>query len=144
MGTVQHLHYRYINSLASCTNTQMMMVVIITRASMNQEIYSLFSDKAQYHNEYFHSFKYARKTNDLHQFCRLQSYINTKHELGHNSDCRLTYINLIPAWLSNHIPSKVWDEITYPFPNFNGGTIEVWEWISDFIPHSIMDVITFP
>ena len=28
------------------------------------------------------------------------------------------------------MPSKVWDEITYPFPNFNGATVEVWEWIS--------------
>ena len=25
----------------------------------------------------------------------------------------------IPAWINNHIPSKVWDEITYPFTNFN-------------------------
>ena len=31
-----------------------------------------------------------------------------------------------PAWISNHKPSKVWDEITYPFPNFNGCTGEVW------------------
>ena len=27
------------------------------------------------------------------------------------------------------------DEITYPFPNFNGATVEVWEWISNFISH---------
>ena len=27
------------------------------------------------------------------------------------------------------------DEITYPFPNFNGGTVEVWEWISNLILH---------
>ena len=26
-------------------------------------------------------------------------------------------------------------EITYPFPNFNGTTVEVWEWISNFIPY---------
>ena len=26
---------------------------------------------------------------------------------------------LIPAWINNHIKYKVWDEITYPFPNFN-------------------------
>ena len=25
--------------------------------------------------------------------------------------------------------SKVWDEITNPFPKFNGSTVEVWEWI---------------
>ena len=29
----------------------------------------------------------------------------------------------IPEWISNHMPNKVWDEITYPFPNFNGGTV---------------------
>ena len=33
------------------------------------------------------------------------------------------------------MPSKVWDEITYPFLNFNGATVEVKEWISNFIPH---------
>ena len=26
--------------------------------------------------------------------------------------------------------SNDWDEIIYPFPNFNGSTIEVWEWIT--------------
>ena len=39
---------------------------------------------------------------------------------------------LIPAWISNNISSKVCDEITYPFPNFNDCTVEVWEWISNF------------
>ena len=29
----------------------------------------------------------------------------------------------------------MWDEITYPFLNVNGATVEVWEWISNFIPH---------
>ena len=53
-------------------------------------------------------------------------------------------LTLIPAWRSNHMPSKVWDEITYPFPNFNGVTIEVWELISNSIPHIIMSVITYP
>ena len=32
-------------------------------------------------------------------------------------------LTLIPAWISNHMSSKVWDEITYPLPNFNGGTV---------------------
>ena len=35
-------------------------------------------------------------------------------------------LTLIPAWISKHTLRKVWDEITYPFPNFNGCTIEVW------------------
>ena len=34
-------------------------------------------------------------------------------------------LTLIPAWISNHIHYKMWDEITYPFLNFNGATIEV-------------------
>ena len=32
---------------------------------------------------------------------------------------------LIPAWICNHIHYKVWDEINYPFLNFNGATVEV-------------------
>ena len=40
--------------------------------------------------------------------------------------------------------SKVWDEIAYPFLNFNGSNVEVYEWISNFIPQFMMDVITYP
>ena len=32
----------------------------------------------------------------------------------------LTWFNLNPSTLSNHVPNKVWYEITYPFTNFNG------------------------
>ena len=39
---------------------------------------------------------------------------------------------------------NVWDEITYPFPNFNGTTVEIWELISNFIPHFTGRVITYP
>ena len=38
---------------------------------------------------------------------------------------------LVSVWITNLIPSKVWDEIAYPFLNFNGGT--VWQWIKNFI-----------
>ena len=34
---------------------------------------------------------------------------------------------LISVWISNHMPSKVWNAITYPFTNFNNCTVEVWE-----------------
>ena len=37
--------------------------------------------------------------------------------------------------------SKVWDEVIYQFPNFNGGSAEVWEWIRNFISHFMMGVI---
>ena len=32
-------------------------------------------------------------------------------------------LTLIPAWISNYIHYKVWDEIIYPFLNFNGATV---------------------
>ena len=34
-------------------------------------------------------------------------------------------LTLISAWISNHMPSKVWNGITYPSLNFNGCTVEV-------------------
>ena len=40
-------------------------------------------------------------------------------------------LTLIPAWICNYTHYKVRDEITYPFPYFNGAAIEVWEWISN-------------
>ena len=54
------------------------------------------------------------------------------------------YNDLFLAWISNHMPCKVQDEITYPFPNFSGCIVEVWEWRSNFILHFITDVITYP
>ena len=44
----------------------------------------------------------------------------------------LKWTILIPAWISYHMRIRVRGEITYPFPNFNGCTAEVWEWISKF------------
>ena len=45
--------------------------------------------------------------------------------------------------INNYIHYKVWGEIIYPFPNFNGD-IEVWEWISNFIPNITGQVIIYP
>ena len=36
----------------------------------------------------------------------------------------------------------MWDEIIYPFQNFNG--VEVQEWKSNFIPYFTRHVITYP
>ena len=36
----------------------------------------------------------------------------------------------------------MWDEITYPSPNFNGAA--AWEWINDFTPHFNGHGITYP
>ena len=38
----------------------------------------------------------------------------------------------------------MWGEITYPYPNFNGCTVEVWEWKSNLISHFTGLVITYP
>ena len=37
----------------------------------------------------------------------------------------------------------MWEEIVYPFSNFNGCTVEVWELISNFMPHFIGHVISY-
>ena len=33
----------------------------------------------------------------------------------------------VSAWLSNHMPGNVWDEIPYLFPNVSGCTVEALE-----------------
>ena len=45
---------------------------------------------------------------------------------------------------SNHIHSKAWDKITYPFLSFQDCAIEVWEWICNLVPYFIMDGNTYP
>ena len=52
-------------------------------------------------------------------------------------------LTLIPAWISNHMPSKQWIEIIYPFSNFNGAIVEISWRISNFSPHFIY-AITYP
>ena len=46
-------------------------------------------------------------------------YIDSKHYY------KVHVQNKYPGWNSNHMPNKVWDEITYPFLNFNGVAVEV-------------------
>ena len=53
-------------------------------------------------------------------------------------------LTLIPACISNYTHYEMRDEITYPFLNFNGATVEVQEWISNFIPYFTRQVITYP
>ena len=54
------------------------------------------------------------------------------------------HVTLIPTSISNCTLYKVWDQITYSLPNFNGCSVDVWEWISNFIPHLTGYVITYP
>ena len=63
----------------------------------------------------------------LHHFCLGMVNIMSSHILLCFT-CGPFYwhgLTLIPAWISNHTLSKVWEEITYPSLNFNGCTVEV-------------------
>ena len=41
-------------------------------------------------------------------------------------DLTMHITSLIPARIRNYMPSKMSDELIYPFPNFNASNIEVW------------------
>ena len=45
----------------------------------------------------------------------------THHDLG---PLLLTWFDINPSWIRNYIHFEVWNEITYPFPEFNGYTME--------------------
>ena len=49
----------------------------------------------------------------------------------------------IPALIKQHIQYNFWDEITYPFPNFNCAAVEAWERISNLISHLSMESMTY-
>ena len=50
----------------------------------------------------------------------------------------------IDICVKNNITRKLGSEITYPFPNIDCITVEVWKWIGNFIPHIIIDAFTYP
>ena len=43
----------------------------------------------------------------------------------------------------NDMSNKVWDEITYPVPNFNDNIVKLLESINNFILGFMIDVITY-
>ena len=53
-------------------------------------------------------------------------------------------LDLISTLLLTSNDYKVWDEITFLFPNVNGVTAELWDWIDSFTPHFTGYVITYP
>ena len=50
---------------------------------------------------------------------------NSHFCLDSNGHFYLYDLTLIPLWIINHMPSKVWDGITYPFLNFNGCIVDI-------------------
>ena len=51
----------------------------------------------------------------------------------HHTNPLGTCLTLIPAWMNNYIHYKVLDEITYPFPNFNGCKIHTKTFTDDIL-----------
>ena len=72
-----------------------------------------------------------------------------KSEMEKCAEMKLTRPPFLSTWfnpsmISNYNHYKEWDEITYPFPNFNSDTVEVWERIGDFILHFTRYEISYP
>ena len=54
-------------------------------------------------------------------------------------------VNLNPVWIFNYIHNKVWDEITYPFPIFNGAfTFFVHSYTSSSISFNLRKASVWP
>ena len=49
---------------------------------------------------------------------------NKQNQPQQNTKKREIGLTLIPGWISNCNHYEIWDEITYPFPNFDGSTVE--------------------
>ena len=69
------------------------------------------------------------------QLAPMQSQVNISGERGQHIPWTITGLFqygsiIVPAWINNQIQYKVWKfpfEIPYPFPNYNGTTVEPWE-----------------
>ena len=68
----------------------------------------------------------AAQEPDRYLLCTDKEYCRTKASL-------LTQNNFKPG-IDKQMPIRLWDEITYLFPNFNGHSVDVWERISNFTP----------
>ena len=62
---------------------------------------------------------------DRRQVITWNNYVKLDHDVTQSELSVAPGLTLIPAWVSNHIHYKLWYEITYPFLNFNGATVEV-------------------
>ena len=75
--------------------------------SMQPKFYS-FARRASYWAPLLNSLEKPRILRDIE---RLQGTARDRDLLNG--------LTLIPAWITNHMPISVWDEITYPVPNFS-------------------------
>ena len=104
-----------------CVNTAVMLLSIYRQpyASLSHECSCNCTKFKENHSDYL--------------FSETLWYLFYKHWLTLNS-----------VWKSNSTIYEAWNEITYPYSNFNGYTVEDSEWISNVIPYFNQQVITYP
>ena len=85
----------------------------------------------------FATFKHASINIDTRHFgANTPASIITSQDWNYKNE-----LIVIPAWISNGMLSKVWNDITYPC---NGATAQVWERTSKFISYIMMEVSIYP
>ena len=94
-----------------------LIMIWLPRVSWYPQIHPAFRKMCLTMGRKYRSYKTALRFLESHSY--LQSVTAAKR------GWHLSNRNVI-TWINNHTPSNVWDEITYPFPNFNGATVEVW------------------
>ena len=123
-----------------CTSFNMLNLFILDKGR--------YIDKISNRNITFFCFcLHLKKTASMFWTVRIWlKWVLKLHYTDADKRARVPFTNIVQfhaAWIIDHIPNKVWGEITYPFTNFNSCTGESGEWTS-FIPHIIMDAITYP
>ena len=88
-----------------------------------KEIHTTSNTNKKHIPDYNHIFRGKELTkSSVHSTFR---YLLVTHAQGPLLLAKLNKVEQsIPAGLRYHSHYKVWDEIAYPFPNFNGGTVE--------------------
>ena len=105
-----------------------------------------------------YSFQNNRETGDLRRHrahndvtvieqAKIEISFKTHNHIHHRVWVEITYP--FPNFNGATVRCNRWNlgmdkEITYPLPNFNGATIGIWERISNFIRHFTGYVITYP
>ena len=126
-GLYQHM-YTTLTFLILCIVMLLIHLVnVLNEHCLNLNLYLKLIRTVEFH------FNMVQKNSTLHAYKSNNMAVDV-----------LIKLTSILVWISNYIHYKIWDEITYPFPNFSGFTVEVWEWISYFISHSILYVISYP
>ena len=79
---------------------------------------------------------WTSSVSDLHY----KFYMEVSRFATNTLRCPVPLIKRLPLIASI---TKCWMQISHPFPNLNGGAVEVSQWINNVIPHFTGHVITY-